>query len=241
MTTFRLPTAEQKAVYVQQQFERIAKRYDLTNDIISLGMHRLWKAQAIDCLQPTPNGSYLDVCCGTGDLALLLAKRLGPAAQVTGLDFSGNMLDCARQRLAKQAISHCKFVQGDAQNLPFADNTFDGAVISFGLRNLSDLPQGLKEMARVVKPGRQVVNLDLGHPTLPLFAPLFLTYFRHIVPIIGDLLQQDRAAYTYLPESLHSYPRPEVISQLFAQAGLINIKHHSLALGSVALHVGTVA
>jgi demethylmenaquinone methyltransferase/2-methoxy-6-polyprenyl-1,4-benzoquinol methylase len=133
------------------------------------------------------------------------------------------------------------WIQGDAQNLPFPDNTFDGAIISFGLRNLTDLQRGLDEMSRVVKPGGRVVNLDVGHPTLPLFTQAFNAWFSIVVPVIGLVLQNDRKAYTYLPESAKAYPKPNEISRMFETAGMTNVQHIPLSFGSVALHVGTVA
>lgn len=241
MKSFQLPSSEEKADYVLRQFDRIAGGYDLANDAISLGMHRFWKAQAITSLAITAGGHYLDVCCGTGDLTLAVAQRLGRDGKAVGLDFSNGMLDVARSRQRRLSFEAAvEWICGDAQNLPFADGTFDGAIISFGLRNLTDLQRGLDEMARVVKPGGKVINLDLGHSRLPLFAPLFQFYFSHVVPIIGSILQGDKQAYTYLPASLGTYPKPEAITQMFQQAGLRSVIHVPLALGSVALHVGTV-
>jgi demethylmenaquinone methyltransferase/2-methoxy-6-polyprenyl-1,4-benzoquinol methylase len=243
--TFKLPSAEEKSEYVHRQFERIARRYDLTNDAISMGMHRLWKERAVDELDCGAAGSYLDVCCGTGDLALTIARRLENAGKVTGLDFSGNMLAIAEDR-GQRALSSGKVAcqlewkQGDAQDLPFASNSFDGAIISFGLRNLTDLQAGLNQMQRVVKPGGRVINLDLGDAKLPVFAQSFDLYFRHVVPIIGLVLQNDKQAYTYLPESRNTYPKPDALTAMFERAGLKNVRHIPLALGSVALHVGTV-
>lgn len=245
-----LPAQEQKHAFVHAQFERIAAKYDLTNDVISFGMHRLWKERAVQILlknaQNTSNlqsRSYLDVCCGTGDLSLRIASKLKSQDSVTGLDFSGNMLSCAASRLNKagDAIS-CKvsFVEGDAQNLPFQPDQFDGAIISFGLRNLTDLPRGIAEMTRVVKPGGLVLNLDLGEAQGPIFAPLFALHFDVIVPMIGAIVQNDRSAYTYLPESRTTYPKPAGISKIFEESGLIDVKHISLAGGSVALHTGRV-
>jgi ubiquinone/menaquinone biosynthesis methyltransferases len=249
---FELPTTEEKHDYVHAQFERIAAKYDLTNDAISMGMHRLWKRTAVAELMATksvafPNrGKFLDVCCGTGDLALTVATQMASQGEVTGLDFSGNMLSVGRQR-AKSAsqrlggnLAKLDWVQGDAQDMPFEDDTFDGAIISFGLRNLTDFQAGVNEMTRVVKPGGTVINLDLGKPEGLLFAPLFAMYFRHFVPIIGAVLQGDYKAYTYLPESKSTYPNPEGITRIFETAGLVEVKHIALASGSVALHVGTV-
>jgi demethylmenaquinone methyltransferase / 2-methoxy-6-polyprenyl-1,4-benzoquinol methylase len=243
---FELPTAEEKADYVEKQFDRIAQGYDRANDAISFGMHRFWKEHAIKALNPKPGGRYLDVCCGTGDLALRIAEKAGPQSEVVGLDFSTNMLDVARHRIRHQnpdqiaQLAKVEWVRGDALHLPFADRSFDGAIISFGLRNLTNLPAGIAEMARVVKHGGRVVNLDLGHPSGLVFAPLFYFFFRHIVPIMGQLLQNDRTAYTYLPSSLETYPKPDGITEIFKAAKLQDITYEPLAFGSVAMHKGTV-
>lgn len=242
---FRLPATEEKAQYVLSQFDRIARGYDLANDCISMGMHRLWKRKAVDLLLARKSGTsnYLDICCGTGDLALSIATRL-ESGKVTGLDFSGNMLEVAHRRESnfrsqgRKAVE-LEWVKGDALALPFGNDSFDGAIVSFGLRNVTDYQKAIDEMARVVKPGGRVINLDLGKPEGILFPPLFAFYFGHIVPIIGQVLQNDRKAYTYLPESKRNYPDPEGISELFRNAGLANVQHTKLASGSVALTCGT--
>jgi demethylmenaquinone methyltransferase/2-methoxy-6-polyprenyl-1,4-benzoquinol methylase len=250
--SFQLPTKEEKHDYCLEQFERIARGYDLSNDVISLGMHRAWKLRAVQELLGTRvTGRFLDVCCGTGDLALTIAKRLKPGSSVTGVDFAQNMLDLAKvreQKFAKRlertkSAEHDRHVQldwvrGDAQNLPFAESTFDGAIISFGLRNLTDLQKGIDEMTRVVKPGGYVINLDLGHCEMPVFAPVFSFYFSRVVPVLGGVLQNDKTAYTYLPQSLTTYPRPEGITAIFQKAGLKDVVHTPLALGTVAMHRG---
>jgi demethylmenaquinone methyltransferase/2-methoxy-6-polyprenyl-1,4-benzoquinol methylase len=243
--TFKLPSSENKAEYVHNQFERIARRYDLTNDVISMTMHRGWKRTAVNELACREDGSYLDVCCGTGDLALEIARRLGERGKVTGVDFSGNMLQVAKDRgeRAQRGSSVCcemAWKQGDAQDLPFAGDQFDGAIISFGLRNLTNLSEGIKQMRRVVRPGGRVINLDLGNPTMPIFTPVFNNYFQHIVPLIGLVLQNDKQAYTYLPESRNTYPKPDALTKMFQEAGLLDVRHIALAFGSVALHVGIV-
>ncbi len=245
IVAFQLPLPESKSAYVLNQFERIASRYDLANDLISFGMHRLWKNQAIDALAVKPTGKYLDLCCGTGDISLRIARRLKKSGRVTGLDFADNMLQFAKRRaeqgrLAKQTQELIEWIRGDAERLPFSDHTFDGAIISFGLRNLTDYSQGIAEMARVVKPGGRVVNLDLGHPNKAIFSPLYYFFFRNIVPIIGQLIQNDRVAYTYLPASLDTYPKEDEITNIFKEAGLDQVMHTPLASGAVALHRGTV-
>jgi demethylmenaquinone methyltransferase/2-methoxy-6-polyprenyl-1,4-benzoquinol methylase len=242
--SFSLPTTEEKAEYVLKQFDRIARRYDLTNDAISMGMHHLWKLRAVQELGLQPAGTYLDVCCGTGDLTLRLAEALGTDGKVVGVDFSPNMLGVAKQRRkrnqSQSTRSKVEFIEADALALPFENASFDGAIISFGLRNLIDYQKGINEMARLVKPGGRVINLDLGRSKVPAFAPLFALYFRHMVPLIGQLLQSDKQAYTYLPESLSTYPDPAGITRIFVQAGLSDVQHVELALGTVALHKGTV-
>ena len=243
--TFQLPSQEDKADYVHRQFERIAKRYDLTNDAISMGMHRLWKQKAVDALQCKSNGSYLDVCCGTGDLALTIGARLGERGKITGVDFSQNMLNVAQERGRRahrdgKVACEIDWRQGDAQDLPFAENSFDGAIISFGLRNLTDLKAGIYQMKRVVRSGGKVINLDLGHPTMPVFTPFFKLYFSQVVPLIGQILQGDRQAYTYLPESLNTYPNEATLKLYFEEVGLQDVQWLPLSLGSVAMHVGTV-
>ncbi len=244
MTAFKLPTTEEKADYVQRQFDRIARKYDLANDVISMGMHRLWKDRAIKELLVNKQGRYLDVCCGTGDLALSVATCRNFNGSVTGIDFSAEMLCVAKAREStlreNRSFSPVEWHQGDALHLPFPDGSFDGAIISFGLRNLTDFQAGLKEMARVVKPGGRVVNLDLGQPDMPVFTPLFLFFFHNVVPILGEIIQGDRAAYTYLPESRKIYPAPPALTGMFTAAGMTDVHWISLACGSVALHAGTV-
>lgn len=244
--TFQLPTKDEKHHYVLEQFERIAKGYDRSNDVISMGMHRSWKLRAVwELISHKPDGKYLDMCCGTGDLALLIARMTCPGSQVVGLDFAQNMLELAAIRHLKALRrkpqlqgKELSFKRGDAQNLPFQNEDFDGAIVSFGLRNLTDLQKGLNEMARVVKSGGKVVNLDLGHTTVPVFKDVYSFYFRQVVPVIGELLQNDKTAYTYLPESASTYPKPQEISRMFESAGLENVRHIPLAFGTVALHIG---
>jgi len=244
--TFRLPSLEEKAEYVLKQFDRIAYKYDLANDVISLGMHHFWKEAAVDALNINANGHYLDLCCGTGDLALEIAKKLNARGKVTGVDFSGNMLAIASRRSLDALKSgtikiEINWLRATAERLPFTNRLFDGAIVGFGLRNLTNLEQGIAEMARVVKCAGTVVNLDLGHPSAPVFAPFYELYFNHLVPLVGQILSGDRLAYTYLPSSLKAYPKPPEITAVFEKMGLTDIVYRSLAFGAVALHKGTVA
>jgi demethylmenaquinone methyltransferase/2-methoxy-6-polyprenyl-1,4-benzoquinol methylase len=220
-----------KADFVQQMFDRIAPSYDGLNDCISLGMHRGWKRRACAALKLPRGGQVLDVCTGTGDLTPVLRKHVGPDGKVVGLDFSANMLSKAKDRFPWVA----EFLQGDALALPFEANRFDGAIVSFGLRNVTDVPQALAEMARVVKPGGWVVNLDTS-PTPKL--PGYWFYFSKVVPFLGGLLALDKEAYAYLAESTRRFYTPEQLAGFFQQAGLSAVTVEHFGFGAVSLQAG---
>jgi demethylmenaquinone methyltransferase / 2-methoxy-6-polyprenyl-1,4-benzoquinol methylase len=226
---------EGKAVYVQSMFNRIAGTYDLLNDCISFGMHRLWKNKACDLLQLQPGHQVLDVCTGTGDLLPRLAQRVANQGQVIGLDFSEEMLEVGRKRFTD--LSNIQWQQGDAMALPFEDNTFDGAIVSFGLRNVSDIQKTVNEMARVVKPGGWVVNLDTNpKPAMPGFK----LYFSMLMPMIGQLFSMDKKAYQYLSESTWHFLTPEELGAIFQQAGLTHVQVLPLSMGAVSIQRGQV-
>jgi demethylmenaquinone methyltransferase/2-methoxy-6-polyprenyl-1,4-benzoquinol methylase len=227
---------EGKAQYVQQMFDRIASTYDLLNDCISFGMHRQWKNTACKRLNLAHGNRVLDVCTGTGDLLGRLARQVGPSGEVVGLDFSAEMLEVARKRYPQS--SALSLVQGDAMALPFEDNTFDGAIVAFGLRNVADIEKTVREMARVVKPGGWVVNLDTN-PN-PVF-PGFKFYFSTIMPLIGQALSMDKKAYHYLSESTWHFLSPKQLGQVFETAGLTQVRVESLSLGAVSIQLGQVA
>jgi demethylmenaquinone methyltransferase/2-methoxy-6-polyprenyl-1,4-benzoquinol methylase len=228
-----MPQAASRAQQVQQMFNRIAPRYDLLNDCISFGMHRLWKGHACAKLNLPPGGQVLDVCCGTGDLTRYLLKHVGDTGHVTGLDFSEQMLAVARQRFA--ALANVRFLQGDAMAIPLEENRFDGAIVSFGLRNVTDITQTLAEMTRVVKPGGWVVNLDTApNPKMPGY----WFYFSQVMPRLGRLVSQDRGAYRYLSESTRQFLEPAELAERFRQVGLTRITCETLSMGSVSIQAG---
>lgn len=229
-----------KSAQVQDMFNRIAGTYDSLNACISMGFHKSWKKQACRQLQLPSGGRALDVCTGTGDLIDYLLPLVGPQGQVEGLDFSEKMLDVARERFARQANvnTNINLVQGDALALPYPDHTFDGAIISFGLRNVTNIPQALAEMHRVIKPGGWMVNLDTC-PTPKL--PGMNFYFSKIMPIIGGLLAKDQQAYQYLSESTRHFLTPAQLKSAFEQAGCVNVISQTLMLGSVSLQAGQKA
>jgi len=216
-------------------FDRIAPTYDLLNNCISLGMHRHWKALACKSLSVKAGAHVLDVCTGTGDLISLLRSEVGHMGQITGLDFSGNMLALARQRTPE--TDQLRFIQGDAMALPFDDQTFDGALVSFGLRNVASVPQVLAQMARVVKPGGWVVNLDTcPNPNLPGYR----WYFNTVMPWLGQRLSNNPTAYTYLAKSTEGFYTPTQLVEMFQTAGLQNVSATGLAFGAVSFQAGQV-
>jgi demethylmenaquinone methyltransferase/2-methoxy-6-polyprenyl-1,4-benzoquinol methylase len=218
-------------------FDRIAGRYDLMNTVMSAGMHHRWRSRAVELARVRPGDSALDVCCGTGDLALALAERVGPEGRVVGLDFSAPMLDLAKAK--PQVGAPVAWVQGNALELPFDDGEFDAATVGFGARNVVDLERGIAEMARVVRPGGRVVVLEITTPRRPPLKWFYAVWFDRIVPLLGALAG-DRDAYTYLPSSVRRFPPAEDLAALMHRTGLGEIRYAILAGGIIAIHAGTV-
>lgn len=229
-----------KAVFVHSVFAQIAKRYDLMNSVLSFQQHKLWRRFAMRKMVIPVGGHALDVATGTGDWALALADAVGQSGHVVGLDFVQEMLDVAEAKTTLKGYGRDRitFVRGDAMSLPFADNTFDVATIGFALRNVTDILTVLREMTRVVRPGGQVVSLELSKPTFAPFRAVYYFYFYRILPWIGALAVGKRAPYAWLPTSLTDFPGRIELESLFAQAGLVRIASYPLTGGIAALHVG---
>jgi demethylmenaquinone methyltransferase / 2-methoxy-6-polyprenyl-1,4-benzoquinol methylase len=217
---------------VRAMFDRIAGLYDLMNSVMTAGLHHRWRERAADLAALAPGDRALDVATGTGDLALELARRVGPAGEVVGSDFSEGMLEHARRKGA--AAANVRFEQANALALPYADGEFAAATVGFGARNFSDLAQGLREMTRVVRPGGRVVVLEITTPTRPPLSTFFRLWFDRVVPMIG----RDEA-YTYLPNPVKRFPGPQALGAVMADAGLQDIRWILTAGGIIALHVGT--
>ena len=218
---------------VRAMFDRIAGFYDVMNSVMTAGLHHRWRARAADLAALQPGGRALDVACGTGDLAIELARRVGPAGEVIGSDFSEEMLARARAKAPE-----LRWEWGNALELPYDDGAFDASTVGFGARNFSDLDRGLAEMARVVRPGGRVVILEITTPHRPPLSTFYSVWFDRIVPLIGRLTGEDEA-YTYLPSSVKRFPGPEGLAAAMARAGLREIRWILTAGGIIALHVGT--
>jgi demethylmenaquinone methyltransferase/2-methoxy-6-polyprenyl-1,4-benzoquinol methylase len=214
-------------------FDRIARVYDRMNSVMTAGMHHRWRERAADLAGLEPGGSALDVACGTGDLAVELERRVGESGRVVGLDFSERMLELARAK-----APGIRFEAGNALDLPYADGEFDAVTVGFGARNFSDLGKGLREMARVTRPGGKVVVLEITTPQRPPLSWFFRAWFDRIVPLLGRLAG-DRAAYSYLPSSVRRFPGPHELAGELTAAGLRNVRWVLTAGGIIALHAGT--
>lgn len=221
-------------------FDRIAGVYDLMNTAMTAGLHHRWRERAADRAELGPGDSALDVCCGTGDLALALAPRVGAEGTVTGCDFSEPMLEAARRKAAGAGAGQVRFEWADALELPYADRSFDAVTVGFGVRNLADLERGLAEMARVLRPGGRLVILEITEPRRPPLSRFYSLWFDRIVPLLGTAAG-DRAAYTYLPESVKRFPAPERLAELIDRAGFGRIRYTILAGGIIAIHSGARA
>lgn len=228
-----------KATYVKETFNSIAPRYDLMNTLMSLGMDKGWRRLAVQKVGAMPGMHILDVCCGTGQLSLELGNAVGSEGNVTGLDFSQKMLEVAERSLQQTSNSaHIRFVQGNAMELPFPDNSFDGVTVGWGLRNLPDLRQGLKEMIRTVKPGGKVVSLDMAKPTLLGFKQAYWLYFEKLIPLMGKVWTRKASAYQYLHDSAREFPAQEELVRIFTECGLKDACFTNLAGGVVAIVSG---
>ncbi|HEV2672877.1 MAG TPA: class I SAM-dependent methyltransferase [Gemmatimonadales bacterium] len=224
--------------YVRGLFTAIAPRYDFLNHLLSLNVDRSWRRTAVARLgwEAKPDGTYLDLCAGTLDLAAELARRDGFRGRVIGADFVVPMLARGREKAPPPRTVP---VAADALALPFPAARFDGALVGFGVRNLADLDSGLREAARVLKPGARLVILEFATPRLAPLRAIYLFYFRRILPAIGRLVSKHRDAYTYLPESVLAFPEPEALSQHLVAAGFSRVAFERLTGGICAVHHGT--
>lgn len=231
---------QQRAAKVSDLFAKIARRYDLLNDLQSFGLHRLWKRRVVQLANVKSGDRALDLCCGTGDISFALAKN---GAETIGLDFSAQMLEVAESRRKKIPdsqfeIRNLKFLQGDAQQLPFPDNSFDAVTVGYGLRNLTNLDRGLDEMIRVAKPGGRIISLDFGKPPNALWRKIYFAHLRCSVPLIGLLFCGNAQAYAYILESLKHYPAQLAVAEKMRERKLQNVRAINLLGGAMAINYG---
>ncbi len=233
-----LPPAEEKSAAVRRMFGAIAPRYDLLNHLLSLNVDRLWRRRAVSMLlrDRTPAGRFLDVCAGTFDFALALARRKAFRGLVVGSDFALPMLQRGLPKLRGSAV---RPACADALALPFGAGTFDGATVGFGVRNLADLPAGLREMRRVLRPGARLVVLEFTTPGWQPFRALYFFYFKRVLPLVGRLVSGHGSAYAYLPASVLEFPEPPELARLMTAAGFHDVRWRRWTGGIVAMHVGT--
>jgi len=232
--TYTLPKTEEKSVYVEQMFNKIAQKYDLFNDIITFGMHHQWKRFVARQTDLHDEQSCLDLCCGTGDIAREVLRQY-PSSKVTGLDFSEEMLNIAESKNTSEI--DVKYMPGDAMNIPFRDAEFNAVTIGYGMRNVQDINHFLQEILRVLKPEGVLVSLDVGKVSLPILSELNHFYFFHIVPLVGKLLMPGEKIFQYLPESSLEYPNQESLKNLMIETGFEKVGFRNLVFGASTVHM----
>lgn len=225
---------------VKTYFRKIAPQYDLVNTLVSFGFHHHWRKFTVEKTDLRPGQQVLDVCCGTGLITKDLAEKVSPAGNVVGLDLSPSMLAVAEQNLADSPWRNCiQLVEGNALSLPFADNSFDRAVIGYGLRNVSDMRQALRELFRVVKPEGKVIALELARPPYPVFKQLHYLYTALFLPLVGSFLTGNKDPYLYLYHSVQTYPHPRQVAAVFRKIGFTQVHYDQLCWGIATVHTGS--
>ncbi|AGL03046.1 demethylmenaquinone methyltransferase [Desulfoscipio gibsoniae] len=223
---------------VHDVFESISDKYDFMNSVISFQRHKAWRRDTMQRMRVQKGQKALDVCCGTADWTIALAEAVGPGGTVYGLDFSQNMLQIGREKVRDRNLQHIQLIHGNAMALPFDDNSFDHVTIGFGLRNVPDYLQVLREMRRVARPGGQVVCLETSQPTMPVFRQLYYVYFGYVMPFLGKLLARSYQQYSWLQESAKDFPGRRELANIFRQAGLVDIEVKAYTGGVAAMHLG---
>ena len=227
-----------KKTRVREMFDSIAPRYDLLNHLLSFGVDRRWRRRMVGVVAAGTPAAILDVAAGTGDVAVALARRL-PAARITGIDLSGEMLAVGRGKVARRGLcDRIELVQGDAEQLPFPDGTFDAVTIGFGIRNFGSIEAGLAEAFRVLRPGGRLCILEFSTPRGRCFGPLYRFYFHRILPLVGRLISKDDSAYTYLPESVDHFPDNLLFLRLMGQAGFAACRSRRQMRGIAYIYEG---
>ncbi len=229
---------DEKTRRVIRHFNSVARQYDFMNTLLSFGIHHAWKREAVKMIGLSSGASVIDVCGGTGDLAVLASRRIGPSGRVTIYDINRAMMDAGRDKVSAIACAPVDFVQGNAEVISFPDSTFDAAMVGYGIRNVTRMEQGFREMYRVLKPGGKMMCLEFSKPTWPLFRWLYDVYSFHIMPFLGDLIAGSRGAYTHLPESIRTFPMPETLSAMMIRIGFRQVSFRRQTNGISVVHLG---
>ena len=236
---YKTVNVEEKAEKVAEVFHSVAGKYDLMNDLMSAGIHRLWKRMTIEMSGVRRGHSVLDIAGGTGDLTAKFSRIVGPEGTVVLADINDSMLKVGRDRLMDRGIvDNIRFSQADAQHLPFPGNTFDVISIAFGLRNVTDKDMALRSMLRVLKPGGRLLVLEFSKPENPILSKVYDSYSFSILPKLGKLFASDADSYQYLAESIRMHPDQETLQGMMDNAGFANTDFHNMTGGVVALHRG---
>lgn len=236
---FQTVDVNEKAGKVAEVFHSVADKYDIMNDALSFGVHRLWKRFAIEMVRARPGQRILDLAGGTGDLASKMAPQVGDSGEVVVADINNSMLMVGRDRLMdKGIVGNVRYAQADAQCLPFPDNYFDCVTIAFGLRNVTHKDQALASMYRVLKPGGKVLVVEFSKPTVPGLGKIYDTYSFKLMPKMGKIIADDEDSYRYLAESIRMHPGQDELKQMMIDAGFERCDYHNLTGGIVAIHRG---
>jgi demethylmenaquinone methyltransferase/2-methoxy-6-polyprenyl-1,4-benzoquinol methylase len=229
---------QSKEQRVHKVFEKISDNYDKMNSVISFQQHIKWRKDTMKRMNVKSGSKALDVCCGTGDWTIALAEAVGPSGEVTGLDFSQNMLNVGIEKVKSLGLKQVNLIHGNAMELPFPDNSFDYVTIGFGLRNVPDYLQVLKEMNRVLKPGGIAVCLETSQPTLIGYKQLYYFYFKFIMPMFGKLFAKSYKEYSWLHESARNFPGMKELARMFETAGFKDVYYKPYSGGAAAVHFG---
>ena len=230
---------DEKVKRVAGVFDSVASKYDLMNDMMSMGIHRLWKKFTLELSGVRKGNKVLDIAGGTGDLTMQFSRLVGEEGEVILADINASMLKVGRDRLLDKGYGgNIRFVQANAEALPFPDNHFDVITIAFGLRNVTDKDKALKDMARILKPGGRLLVLEFSKPTNPLMSKAYDLYSFTALPLMGKLLAGDSDSYRYLAESIRMHPDQETLKEMMQNAGLNEVEYHNMTSGVVALHRG---
>ena len=233
-------SAEKKTDRVLQHFNSVARNYDFMNTLLSFGIHHLWKRTAIRMLGLSAGDNVLDVCGGTGDLAILAARAIGNSGRVTVYDINRAMIQAGFHKVRSRAFkNHIQYVQGNAECISFADGYFDRAMVGFGIRNVTRMEKGFAEMYRVLKPGGKMMCLEFSKPTAPVFRWLYDVYSFHIMPFIGQIIAGNRKAYIHLPESIRTFPLPDELASRLKKIGFSHVNYRKLTNGIAVIHLAT--